>query len=156
MLINHISRARWLRAGAIIGTVGLGSAAAFAAPPVTINQPWFRYITPQVPAGGYMTLRNGAPSPAVLTGASSPACGMLMLHRSEMAGGSDRMMAVASVAVPPGGAVSFAPGGYHLMCMQPRMKPGERVNVTLTFQGGQTVSAAFPVFGATGKPGGNP
>ncbi len=62
------------------------------------------------------------------------------------------MVPVASVAVPPGGAVSFAPGGYHLMCMQPRMKPDESVSVTLTFQGGQTVSAAFPVLGVAGQP----
>ena len=128
------------------------SACASAAPPVTVSQPWFRYVVAQVPAGGYMTLRNASRDPAVLTGASSPACGMLMLHRSETKGGADRMAPVKSVAVPPGGALSFAPGGYHLMCMQPRMKPGQSVDVTLTFQGGQTISAAFPVFGPAGKP----
>lgn len=62
------------------------------------------------------------------------------------------MLPVASVAVPPGGTISFAPGGYHLMCMQPRMTPGTSVDVTLTFRGGRTVSAAFPVYGAAGKP----
>jgi hypothetical protein len=30
--------------------------------------------------------------------------------------------------------------------MQPNMKPGEQVPVTLTFQDGHTVSAMFPVF----------
>ncbi len=141
--------------GAIIGGVLLASVSAFAAPPpITVVQPWFRYVVPQVPAGGYLTLHNGSSEPAVLTGASSPACGMLMLHRSETSGGADRMVPVASVVVPPGGSISFAPGGYHLMCMQPRMTPGTSVHVTLTFQGGQTVRAAFPVFGAAGKPAG--
>ena len=149
---HRISRTVRRRAGGIIGCALLASISALAAPPIEISQPWFRYVVPQVPAGGYMTLRNASANPAVLTGASSPACGMLMIHRSETAGGADRMVPVGSVAVPPGGALSFAPGGYHLMCMQPRMKPGETVNVTLTFQGGQTASAAFPVFGAAGKP----
>lgn len=120
---------------------------------MTVSQPWFRYIVPQTPAGGYMTLRNASAHRAVLTGADSPACGMLMVHRSETSDGADRMVPVMSVAVPPGGTLAFAPGGYHLMCMQPHMKPGESVPVTLTFKGGQTVSAAFPVFGPAGKRG---
>lgn len=150
---NCISRAALLRAGETLGCILLASATALAAPPVTVSQPWFRYVVPQVPAGGYMTLHNSSSGPAVLTGGSSPACGMLMLHRSESGNGTDRMLPVASVAVPPGGTLTFAPGSYHLMCMQPRMKPGETVAVTLTFKDGQTASAAFPVFGPAGKPG---
>lgn len=101
-----------------------------------------------------MTLQNTSSSPAILTGASSPACEMLMLHRSETGGGRDKMVHVASVAVPPHGVLSFAPGGYHLMCMQPRMTPGGSVHVTLTFQDGGTVGAVFPVFGPAGKAAG--
>jgi periplasmic copper chaperone A len=50
-------------------------------------------------------------------------------------------------------AVRFAPGGYHLMCMQPAaaMRPGKTVAVTLDFAGGETLSAPFPVRNATGK-----
>jgi len=154
-LTNRVLHKLGRPAGGIIGGILLASFPVFAAPPpITIVQPWFRYVVPQVPAGGYLTLHNSSSAPAVLTGASSPACGMLMLHRSETSGGADRMVPIASVAVPPGGTISFAPGGYHLMCMQPRMTPGTSVHVTLTFQGGRTVSAAFPVFGAAGKPGG--
>ncbi len=131
--------------------VALILAAAAANSPISVEQPWFRYIVPQVPAGGYMTLRNASSSPVTLTGARSPACGMLMLHRSETSGGADRMMGVSAVAVPAHGALSFSPGGYHLMCMQPHMAPGQRVRVTLTFQDGGTVNAEFPVFGAAGR-----
>jgi copper(I)-binding protein len=48
--------------------------------------------------------------------------------------------------------VTFAPGGYHLMCMQPSMKIGETVNVTLMFQDGSKLAAALPVFGPQGSP----
>jgi copper(I)-binding protein len=125
---------------------------AFAADPVTVSNPWFRYIVPNVPAGGYMTLQNQSSSPAVLIGAASPACGMIMVHRSESKSGTETMEGAPTVTVPAGGTRSFAPGGYHLMCMQPNMKPGEQVPVTLTFQDGHTVSATFPVFSVNQQP----
>lgn len=126
-------------------------AAATATSPISIEQPWFRYIVPQVPAGGYMTLHNASAASVMLTGASSPACGMLMLHKSETRGGTDRMEGVGAVAVPAHGSLSLRPGGYHLMCMEPHMAVGQKVPVTLTFQGGQAISAEVPVFGAAGK-----
>ena len=86
-------------------------------------------------------------------GAASPACGMLMLHRSVEQGGQERMVSVTSVPVPAQGKVSFAPGGYHLMCMSPAaaMRPGRSVPVTLRFAGGGSLTASFPVRNATGK-----
>lgn len=123
-----------------------------AAEPVTVSKPWFRYVAPQVPAGGYMTLTNRADHPAVLTGAASPACGTLTLHRSEGAGDTRPTVPVPSVTVPAGGTLSFAQGGYHLVCGQPEMTPGDRVAVTLSFQDGHALSTSFPVFSATAKP----
>jgi hypothetical protein len=38
------------------------------------------------------------------------------------------------------------------MCMSPKMKPGGRISVTLSFQDGQTVNTSFPVPSATAKP----
>jgi copper(I)-binding protein len=140
------------RFGLVLGL--LLSSAAFAAPPpgVTVAKPWMRYLLPSIPAGGYVTLQNSSDTPAVLTGASSPACGMLMLHQTQDMSGMAMMMDVPSVTVPAHGSVSFSPGGYHLMCMQPVMKPGTTVQVTLKFQDGSALAVAMPVFGATGAP----
>jgi len=112
-----------------------------------------RFIIKARPAAGYMTLRNEGDKAVTLTGASSPACGMLMLHQSKEKKGVETMRDTASVPVPPHGTASFAPGGYHLMCMQPQanMKVGASVPVTLTFTNGQTVTAQFPVKGPGGK-----
>ena len=123
-----------------------------AAPPVgvTAQNPWMRYLLPSVPAGGYLTLRNDSDNPAVLTGASSPACGSLMLHQSETMSGMSRMVMVPSVTVPAHGTVSFAEGGYHLMCMKPTMKLGDKISVTLTFQDGSTLPLTMPVYGPSG------
>jgi copper(I)-binding protein len=112
-----------------------------------------RFIIKARPAAGYMTLRNDGDKAVTLTGASSPACGMLMLHESKQEKGVEKMRHTAGVPVPPHGTASFAPGGYHMMCMEPQadMKVGASVPVTLKFKDGQTVTAQFPVKGPGGK-----
>jgi len=120
---------------------------------LTVSEAWIRALPPSVPSGGYFTLHNAGSKPVILTGAESPACGMLMLHKSENHGGMGMMMDMDSVDVPAGGTVRFAPGGLHLMCMQagPAIKPGSVVPVTLTFQDGRKIATKFQVRGATGR-----
>ena len=132
----------------------LSTAAAVAATPeVTIEKGWIRALPGAVPSGGYFVLHNGGKTPVTLIGAESPACGMLMLHVSENKGGMSAMRHVDSVDVPPGGALEFKQGSYHLMCMQatPAIKPGSTVPVTLVFQDGVRVTANFAVRDAMGK-----
>ena len=130
------------------------SAPAFAAPKgVTIEKPWIRLIIKARPAAGYFTLHNNGDKAVVLTGASSSGCGMAMLHQSKEVNGVEKMLPVKSVTVKPHGTLSFAPGGYHVMCMKPQssMVIGKSVPMTLKFAGGETLTAQFPVKG----PGGN-
>jgi copper(I)-binding protein len=127
--------------------------AASAAPALRIENPWIRALPGTVPSGGYFVLHNDGKAQVTLTGAESPACGMLMLHLSENQGGMSSMRHVDSIDVAPGGALEFKQGSYHLMCMQPKptIKPGAKVPVTLTFQDGAKITADFPVRDATGK-----
>jgi copper(I)-binding protein len=120
---------------------------------LTVSNGWFRALPVNLPSGGYFTLHNGGTANATLTGASSPACGMLMLHKSESMNGMASMMDMPSVPVPAGGNATFAPGGYHLMCMQPTpaMKPGASVPVALLFADGSKLSANFAVKDAKGQ-----
>ena len=64
---------------------------AAAAPAVIDSHPWIRFLTPQIPAAGYFTLRNDSAQPVTLTAAASPDCGQLMLHRSVSENGTARM-----------------------------------------------------------------
>lgn len=75
-----------------------------------------------------------------------------MLHRSVNDNGQERMEMVDSVPVPAHGEVRFEPGGYHLMCMSPTAEAarGRSVPVTLRFKDGGSLTASFPVRGATG------
>ncbi|MGH6727187.1 MAG: copper chaperone PCu(A)C [Pseudolabrys sp.] len=125
---------------------------AFAAPAgVSVDKPWIRLIIKQRPAAGYFTLKNDGNAPVELNGASSTACGMVMLHQSKEENGVEKMLPVKSLTVPAHGSVSFAPGGYHLMCMKPQMQIGDQVPMTLKFAGGESITAQFPVKGVGGK-----
>jgi periplasmic copper chaperone A len=128
---------------------------AAASQPLTISHAWLRFLTPQIPAAGYFTLHNTGQHAAVLTGATSPDCSKLMLHKSVVHNGSASMQMVADVVVPAHGSVIFQPGGYHLMCMSPSpaIAPGHSVPVSLVFKDGSTVASTFPVYGAKGKHG---
>lgn len=120
---------------------------------LAVQNAWLRVLIPSRPAAGYFVLRNDGDAARQLVGARSPACGGLMLHRSLQESGQDRMEMVESVEVPPHGAVRFAPGGYHLMCMSPGadVKPGGQVPVTLRFADGAALTASFAVKGASGQ-----
>jgi copper(I)-binding protein len=148
------------RAGSVRAAVLVSALLAFAAggvsaasPGITLSGAWIRFVMQERPAAGYFTLANATGTPVVLVRASSPDCGMLMLHRTVSANGSDSMEAVTRVTVPAHGRMTFAPGGYHLMCMAPSsgVKRGSVIPVTLAFADGSTIEAQFPVRGPTGR-----
>jgi copper(I)-binding protein len=136
-----------------IAFVGVGPAVAAPPPGIALSHAAFRFIIAARPAAGYFTLTNTSAATRELVGATSPGCGMLMLHQSMEMGGVSHMMAVKGVAVPAHGKATFAPGGYHLMCMSPTaaLRPGKSVPVTLTFKDGASLTAAFPVEGPAQK-----
>ncbi len=140
---------RYLLVGCV---VLLPLAAPAASPELMVVKPWMRYLLPNIPAAGYMDLQNPGAEDVVLTGAASPACGMLMLHKSSDDSGMAMMMDVPSITVPAHGSVPLAPGGYHLMCMSPQMKIGDTVPVTLRLADGSSITATLPVYGAQNAP----
>ena len=138
---------------AFLGAFASATSAEPASPGLTIAHAWMRVVVPTRPAAGYFELTNDTATPRTLVGAASPACGMLMLHKSVHENGQERMVMVKSVPVAAHGTATFAPGGYHLMCMSPTraVTPGALVPVTLRFADGRTLTATFPVHGPTGK-----
>jgi copper(I)-binding protein len=118
---------------------------------LVLKDGWMRSLPAGLPAGGYFTLHNSGSKDRVLTDAASPGCGMLMLHRSDDKGGMTAMNDVSEVNIPAGGTLKFAPGGYHLMCMDARLKIGSTVPVTLRFRDGATLQTQFAVRDASGK-----
>ena len=130
--------------------LGMTVTAAQAAP-FDVTDAWFRALPGKLPAGGYFTAQNNTGRDVSIIRVSSEACGMVMIHQSSNKGGMSGMDMVDSVKLPARGVVNFAPGGYHLMCDQPKMKIGTRVPVLLHLSDGVTLAVGFTVRGAAGK-----
>lgn len=137
----------------MVAAAALAAVTGARAGELSISDAWFRALPAGLPAGGYFSLHNAGPVPVELVAAESAACGTLMLHQSTNEGGMSRMQDVKSITVPAGGTVAFAPGGYHLMCVNPgaAMAPGGRVPVSLVFADKSELQADFVVKGASGK-----
>ena len=146
-------RSRILALAALAGGLAASTNAHAAADGLSLSKPWVRMIIPSRPAAGYFTLSNATTKPQVLVEVTSPACGMIMLHQSLETNGTQHMIMLESVTVPAHGAVTFAPGGYHLMCMSPSndVAKGHSIPITLHFADGAVLTANFPVRGVSEK-----
>lgn len=138
--MNRLQRAALTLAAILL------AAPAFAAG-IAVQKAWVRWLPAGLPAAGYATLINSGDQPVALTGVSSPDYGEVMLHRSLNRGGMERMVMVNSIPLPPHGRATLAPGGYHLMLMQPRhaIRPGQQITLTFMFADGSKVVVQAPV-----------
>lgn len=129
----------------------LATTIAASAAPFEISGAWFRALPGKLPAGGYFTAQNNTSRDVAITGARADGCGMLMIHQSRAKGGMSSMDMVDKVMVPAGGKAVFAPGGYHLMCTDAKLKIGTKMPVLINLSDGTAIAVAFAVKGATGK-----
>jgi copper(I)-binding protein len=113
---------------------------------------WVRLVPPVVQdTAAYLALENRGKTPLRLVGAETPVAKRVSLHRDyqERRGGQVvlGMRPLPYVEIPPGGRVAFRPGGYHLMLegLKRPLKAGEKVELTLLFQGGLKVKVNLPV-----------
>ncbi|NID05256.1 copper chaperone PCu(A)C [Luteibacter jiangsuensis] len=129
---------------ALILSIG-GAAHAADKPAVEAKSGWVRVLPGNLPAGGYVTFENRSDRALSIVGAASPQYGNAMIHRSSTDGGMGRMEMVDSVPLPAKGSLAFAPGGYHVMLMQPKqaVKPGDKIVVTFTLSDGETIPATL-------------
>lgn len=139
---------RFVALGLLVGGVALalaGAAQAGEAQSIQASAAWIRVLPGNLPAGGYVNLHNSGNQAAALVAADSPAYAHVMLHESSSAGGVSRMSAVGSMVIPAHAGMQLAPGGYHLMLMQPKrpVAPGQAVTVTLHFADGSRLPVQF-------------
>lgn len=130
------------------GLLLMGAAARAAGPSVSASEVWLREAPPGVQImAGYLTLANRTGKPLRLDSVSSPEFARVMVHRTVQKNGMDSMEAVAALTIPAHGRVRFAPGGYHLMLMQPRRRfyAGELITLTFNFSDHSVLSILAPV-----------
>ncbi len=106
---------------------------------VSVRDPWIREAPPDMTTmAGYMVLRNNTSRPEVLVAASSSGFETVMIHRSIVQDGMARMVHASQIELAPNASLVFAPGGYHLMLMNPKraLRAGDRVDIILEFRSG--------------------
>lgn len=109
-----------------------------------------RVVLPPVagnPAAVYFDLSySGAPG-ASLESVTVEGAGMTMIHDYAENAGKMQMVMADSVPLSAGEPVSFAPGGLHVMAMEPSeaLKAGGTAKVTLALSDGTKVTIEAPV-----------
>jgi copper(I)-binding protein len=112
-------------------------ASAFAE--LDVSDARIKNLPPTVPVrAGYMTLHNPGPQSVTIAAVQSDAFASVEIHRSYMQDGMMRMDQVDGLTIEPGATVRLAPGGLHLMMMQPAeaTKPGDSIEIVLKFDDG--------------------
>lgn len=106
---------------------------------LTIEDPWIREAPPNARVlAAYLTIHNNSDKPVHITAATSPAFGSSMMHATVEDNGVSRMVHLDELEIPPGGSVSFEPGGKHIMLFDPekRFKAGDKVPLVLHMDNG--------------------
>lgn len=145
---------RIFRSIAIAVPLSAVSFVAAAAPDaMMVSDCWIRSMPGELPSGGYFQLMNMGDKPVDLTGVSTDAFGMAMLHETQSSGSTSKMVMVDKATVPANGTLAFAPGGYHVMFEMAKkpLKVGTNIPVTFTFGDGETVTSQCAVKNAAGQ-----
>jgi hypothetical protein len=96
---------------------------------------------------GYLELRNTTSRPQVLVAASSTGFESVMMHRTMVKDGMAGMEHLSQIELAPNVSLIFAPGGNHLMLMNPKraLRAGDAVVIKLEFRGGLVLPVPFAV-----------
>ena len=138
----------WLLPACAAGLLlGVCSNAA-AGQDLTFDAAWIRAMPPGMKmTAGFGRLHNVGAETIELTGFASPQFGDVSLHRTELVEGVSRMREITSLSIGTGETIELAPGGYHLMLMQPAglLAVGQTVTVEMTSSDGRSFDFDVPV-----------
>ncbi len=115
---------------------------------VSVRDAWVREAPPGVAVmAGYMLLQNNTSRPQVLVAARSSGFETVMIHRTIGKGGMTGMEHAPQIELLPNASLLFAPGGHHLMLLNPKrtLHAGDRVDIHLEFRGGLVLPVAYEV-----------
>ncbi len=96
---------------------------------------------------GYATLRNPCTQAVEVAEVSGADFGMAMIHATTVENGMSRMRAMGALTIPAKGEAVLAPGGSHIMLMDPKreLHVGDKVRLALKLSDGRMLSADFVV-----------
>lgn len=100
----------------------------------------------------YMTLNNDGQSDDALIGAKTDVAKTVELHETKIDENDVmKMQPVANIPIPAGGSVTLKSGGLHVMLidMQKELAPGDKINLTLTFEKAEPMTVEAEVRAGT-------
>lgn len=104
-----------------------------------ISDARIKNLPPSVPVrAGYMTIHNSAANSVSIVSVRSDAFASVEIHQSLMKDGMMHMEPAGELKVDAGATLQLAPGGLHLMMMQPLQptRPGEEIEIFLQLHDG--------------------
>jgi len=134
--------------GLLLCVIASAAVAATPACQPRIEQAWIRAAPPGATVlAAYATLKNPCSMAVALAEVSGIDFGMAMVHTTTVENGMSRMRAMGSLSIPAKGEVVLAPGGSHIMLMQPKreLREGDKVRLSLKLADGRVVAADFVV-----------
>jgi copper(I)-binding protein len=128
--------------------VACSSSTSTSAHSVSVAQQWAR-TSPMDATMGAVYFTIDSPSGDTLTGVkvAPGVAATAEMHETVMNNGAMKMQPVASVDLPAGKSVKFAPGGLHVMLLQlaTPLKVGTALELTLVLQKAGEVTVSAPV-----------
>lgn len=106
-----------------------------------IGNAWIKNLPPTIPVrAGYMTIHNTQIEAVSIIAISSDAFASVEIHQTIERDGMMRMDAVPTLTIEAGASVQLAPGGLHLMMMNPTeaTKPGDTLKIVIELDDGST------------------
>jgi hypothetical protein len=113
-----------------------------------IHDAWIKNLPPAVPVrAGYMTIRNAQPNAVSIIAIRSDAFASVEIHRTIAEDGMMRMEPVPTLVIEPDSSVQLAPGGLHLMMMNPTQatRPGDVLQIVIELDDGSAQSLNMTV-----------
>lgn len=133
--------------------LSLAGGQALACGDLTISDAWVRAAPPTASVmAGYLTFANDSDQPVSVTAAASPSFERVEIHDMTHENGVMRMRKLDQIEIAPGAKAELAPGGRHLMLIQPKgaFAVGDEIEVTLTLCGEHAQVVKLPVREAGG------
>lgn len=115
---------------------------------LTVDTPWVREAPPGMQMmAGYAILKNSGDKAVQVVNVESEAFADIEMHTTKTVDGVAKMIQQETLVIPAGGELTLAPGGYHLMLMQPkeRYTEGKALDMTLTLDNGDSLTTTFTV-----------
>ena len=106
-----------------------------------ISDAWIKNLPPTIPVrAGYMTIHNVQTHSLSIVAIRSDAFSSVEIHQTIEQDGMMRMERVPSLTIEPDSSVQLAPGGLHLMMMNPvePTKPGDELKIVIELDDGST------------------